>query len=73
MKDIVIIDKHNGVKYTPFSFAFAAAKKENSSIHYEDIDCVAKAIDDDQYYIIDNEGNSLWIDSKKYSVERRNS
>ena len=62
----IITAKKTGNKMTVEEFAIMKSK-EGEHIVYCDIECVARNGDD--YYVLDECGNYVWIDSKLYDVK----
>lgn len=62
-----IIDIKTGKKLTKEQLAIKL-DKEGQHIVYCDIECVAKSLKDNSYYLIDECGQCAWIDTKKYKI-----
>ena len=67
----LIIELRTGKKLTKEELAIKLYK-EGQHIIYCDIECIAKAIDEELYYLIDECGQYAWIDTERFKIVRGN-
>lgn len=77
MKEYIIIEKSTGKKFTTEELA-VLLYKEGNHIIYCDLEGIAKIDAEysrsgrDEYYLIDECGNQVWIDFDRFEIKKGN-